>query len=86
MNAISITEPHALRLVQELARREGKSELEVIVDTVEEKLERPGQDSEIQDRKAYWLAVGRQNRLSIPPDRRTLDVDQMLYDEAGLPQ
>jgi hypothetical protein len=86
MNAISITEPSAVRLVQELARREGKSELEVIVDAVVEKLGTSRPSGEKQDRKAYWLSVGQQNRLSIPADRRTLDVDQMLYDEAGLPQ
>jgi len=85
MNAISITEPNALRLVHELARREGKSELEVIVEAVAEKLERP-QSGVVQTRKAYWLAVGRQHQLSIPPAQRTLHVDQMLYDESGLPQ
>ena len=86
MNSISITDPGVLRLVQELARLEGKSELEVIVEAVSEKLERPRDAGVAGSRKEYWLSVGRRNRHAIPPERRTVDVDSLLYDDSGLPR
>jgi antitoxin VapB len=84
--ALNIKNEEAYRLVRELADLEGKSMTTVVIEAVQEKLDRERKPQINEERMNYWLEYGKRIREATPPELLTLDPDDLLYDEYGLPK
>ena len=84
MSALKITDEATIRNILTLAQKYEKSADEITVDAVNEKLQRL--ERERQELIVHWLEVGRQNRLRNPDAPGSADIDELLYDERGLPK
>jgi antitoxin VapB len=80
--SLNIKNPETYRLVRELADSTGESMTQAVTTAVRERLERvrPGFDI---DEIMEW---NRQLNSGLPPDFWDVDVDELLYDEEGLPK
>ena len=87
MPAINIKNEAAYRLVKELAELEGKSMTTVVIEAVQEKLNRERKPQINEERMQYFLDLGRQIRQSADAEWLERDVIAELYDEeTGLPK
>lgn len=86
MHTIIIETDDAYARIQELADREGKSVATVVVEAVDEKLNRQRKPEVNEERMQYFLDLGRRIREQTPPELLDLDVDDLLYDEWGAPK
>lgn len=86
MAALNIKNEEAYRLVKELAELKGKSMTTVVIEAVQEKLDRDRKPRINEDRMNYWLEYGKRVREQTPPELRDLNVDDLLYDEWGMPK
>jgi antitoxin VapB len=86
MAALNIKSEEAYRLVRELAELEGKSMTTVVVEAVQEKLDRERKPQINEERMNYWLEYGKRIRQATPPELLTVDINDLLYDEYGLPK
>lgn len=86
MTALNIKNEEAYRLVKELAELEGKSMTTVVIEAVQEKLDRERKPKINHERMQYFLDMGRRIREQTPPELLDLDVDDLLYDEWGRPR
>jgi len=80
--SLNIKNPETYRLVRELADSTGESMTQAVTTAVRERLERvrPGFDI---DEIMEW---NRQLNSRLPPDFWDVDVNELLYDEEGLPK
>lgn len=86
MAALSIRNEEACRLIRELAELTGKSMTTVVIEAVQEKLDRERKSRVNEDRMNYWLEYGKRVREATPPELLELDPDDLLYDEYGAPK
>lgn len=87
MVALNIKNEEVVRLVKELADREGKSMTAVVQEAVQEKLDRERKPQINQERMNYWLEYGKRVRESADPEWLAKDPFEDLYDEeTGLPK
>ncbi len=87
MAALNIKNEEAYRLVKELAELEGKSMTTVVIEAVQEKLDRERKPRINEERMQYFLDLGRQIRESADPEWLERDQIAELYDEeTGLPK
>ncbi|NJD29278.1 MAG: PSK operon transcription factor [Chloroflexi bacterium] len=81
--ALNIKNEETHRLVRELAASTGESLTEAVTIAVRERLERVRSiDAEIED----VLDLVDRIRARVPPDFFDVDLDELLYDEDGLPK
>ena len=86
MTALNIKNEEAYRLVRELAERRGESMTQVIIEIAREAIEREQGRAIREDRTAYWLAKGKENRSRMTTAVNSEDIDEFLYDANGLPK
>lgn len=85
MATLNIKDPETHKLAQELARCTGESMTEAVTIALRERLERllhaakPALAERI-------LAIGRDSAARMEEPLKSLDVDELLYDEKGLPK
>jgi antitoxin VapB len=85
--SLNIKNEETHRLVRELAELTGESQTEAVTEAVRERLARVRNTTERrQERIEETLAMGREIASRMPPEWRTMDVDDYLYDENGLPK
>lgn len=76
-------EAHAL--ARELAQRTGESMTTAVIEALRERLGRLRRQSE-EEFVERVLAIGRDCAAHLPDRQRSLDPDEFLYDERGLPR
>lgn len=76
---LSIEDEKTCRMAQDLARQTGESVAEAIYRAVQERLERICRAERI-------LQIGKECAAHIEEPFKSIDVDEMLYDEKGLPK
>lgn len=87
MAALNIKNEEAYRLVKELAELQGKSMTTVVIEAVQEKLDRERKPQINEDRLKYWLDYGKRVRETADPAWLAKDPFEDLYDEeTGLPK
>jgi hypothetical protein len=89
MAAPNIKNEEVVRLVKELANREGKSMTAVVAEAVQEKLARDYKAAINEERMRYILGLVRQVREHmerVNPEWLAKDPTHELYDESGLPK
>ena len=80
---LNIKNPETERLIDELAKLEGKSKTAVVTEAVREKLSRAKGD---RDFVADILAIAEDCASRLTPEMKALDHGEYLYDERGLPR
>jgi antitoxin VapB len=87
MVTLNIKNEEAVRLVKELAELKGESMTTVVIEAVQEKLDRERKPRINEERMQYFLDLGRQIRESADPEWLERDQIAELYDEeTGLPK
>lgn len=86
MTPITIDDENAIRLVEELAALEGVSTTTVVIEAVQDRLDRKRLPAINEARMQYWLAFGSRVRTQMKPEDRDRDLTGDLYDENGLPR
>ncbi len=83
--ALNIKNPETHKLVEELARRTGETLTEAVTIAVRERLERlrRAKNSSLAER---IMAIGRDSAARLEEPLKSLDIDELLYDEKGLPK
>jgi len=82
--ALNIKHSEADRLARELARRQGRSITDVVINALEAELARERKRAPSPDLVERLLAIGR--HYSALPDRDKRSADEILgYDEHGIP-
>jgi len=81
---LNIKNPETHRLAQELAALAGESLTDAVTEAVRERLERLRRER--RGLAERLLAIGRDCAAQLPEEYRTLDHDERLYDERGLPR
>ncbi|HKD84604.1 MAG TPA: type II toxin-antitoxin system VapB family antitoxin [Terriglobales bacterium] len=81
--ALNIKNPEAHRLAEELAHRTGETMTEAVTQALRERLERirRPQKGRLAER---ILAIGRDCAAHLEEPIKSMDVDDLLYDEDGL--
>ena len=82
---LNIKNAEAERLIDLLARLEGRSKTAVVTEAVREKLERL-RESDRKGLAERILAIGRDCASRTSPEALALDHGEYLYDERGLPR
>jgi antitoxin VapB len=80
--AFIIENAEAERLIEQLARLEGRGEIEVLTDAVRERLAR------LQHRAGFVarvMEISRDCAARLSPEAKAIDHGEYLYDENGLP-
>jgi antitoxin VapB len=80
--SLNIKNPDTYRLVKELADLTGESMTTAVTEAVRERLERIRSDFRPED----ILELAREVRAHLPPGYLDADLDELLYDENGLPK
>jgi antitoxin VapB len=80
--SLNIKNPETHRLAQELADLTGQSMAAAVADALREKLERERRKG-LADR---LVAIGRDCAAHLSEDAKRLNIDELLYDENGLPK
>jgi antitoxin VapB len=85
--ALNIKNEEAVRLVKELAELKGESMTTVVIEAVQEKLDRERKPQINEERMNYWLEYGKRVRKTADPEWLAKDPFEDLYDdETGLPK
>lgn len=83
MVTLNIKNEEVVRLVKELAEREGKSMTAAVREAVEDRLARDGKARVDEERIQYWLRRGADRRAHATPEWLATNVDDLLYDVDG---
>ena len=86
MAIITIDDEDLVQRLHELARREGKSIDEVIIDLATDRLDRMSTKRFSDETRDYWTKFGDEVRSRMSPEMLALNVDDEMYDEYGLPK
>ncbi|MGI5127764.1 type II toxin-antitoxin system VapB family antitoxin [Pseudonocardia sp. CA-107938] len=85
--SLNIKNEETHRLARELAELTGESITEAVTRALKERLSRErNSEDRSKERAEAILAMGREIAARMPPEWRTMDVDEYLYDENGLPK
>jgi len=82
---MNIKNEEAYRLTKQLAKLTGESLTTAVTEAVRERLNRVRRDRDI-DLGGRLLEIGRDCAAHLKEPFRTIDHDEMLYDERGLPK
>jgi antitoxin VapB len=83
--ALNIKNPEAHKLAEELARRTGENMTEAVTQALRERLERV-RSSQRLGLAERLLAIGRDCAARMKEPYKSIDIDELLYDEKGLPK
>jgi len=83
--ALNIKNPETHKLAEELALQTGETLTEAVTTAVRERLERVRghRKSSLAER---IMAIGRDSAARLEEPLKSLDIDELLYDEKGLPK
>lgn len=85
--SLNIKNPEVHELAKELAELTGENLTEAIRVALKERLARERNTPErIAERSRVIMAMGAEIASRLPPEFLTMDVDDYLYDEHGLPK
>ena len=84
--SLNLKSDEAHRLARELADRTGESMTQAVVTALRERLERLDRNSDETSRVERILAIARAYSAGLTDEERSIDYDNLLYDEAGLPR
>jgi antitoxin VapB len=85
--SLNIKNPEAHELAKELAELTGESMTDAVVVALRERLRRVrNSDEHVHARKEAILAMGREIASRMSEETRTMDINEYLYDERGLPR
>ena len=85
--ALHIEAPETIRLIRELARRTGQREERVVDTAVRERLARLRTPEEEAERRARVYAIVEELQTSFKEHpEAAVNLEELLYDEAGLPK
>ncbi len=81
--ALNIKNPETYKLAEELVRRTGENMTEAVTQALRERLERirHPQKARLAER---ILAIGRDCAAHLEEPFKSMDIDELLYDEKGL--
>ena len=84
--ALNIKHPEADALAHELSSLTGESLTAVVIDALRRRRDQltRKRDKDVEKKIADLLAIGRRAAAHLP--KEGIDVDEMLYDERGLPR
>ncbi|MGA8877877.1 MAG: type II toxin-antitoxin system VapB family antitoxin [Candidatus Korobacteraceae bacterium] len=82
--ALNIKNPETHNLAKELARRTGESMTEAVTQALGERLERV-RHSQRGPRAKRLMRIARDCASRLKEPYKSIDVDELLYDEKGLP-
>jgi len=83
--SLNIKNEEAHRLAQELARLTGESMTVAVSEAIRERLERVRGRSQ-KDMAERLLEIGRECAAHLKEPYKSLDIDELLYDEKGMPK
>jgi antitoxin VapB len=83
--ALNIKNPETHKLVEELARQTGETMTEAVTTAVRERLERVRRAHK-PDLVERIMAISKDSAARLEESLKSLDVDELLYDENGLPK
>jgi antitoxin VapB len=83
--SLNIKNEKTHRLVRELARLTGQNMTAAVEQAVRERLERVRRNSR-KDTVERILQIGRECAAHLREPYKSLDIDELLYDEKGLPK
>jgi antitoxin VapB len=83
--SLNIKDEKAHRLARELARLTGESMTAAVSEAIRERLERVRGNSR-KDMAERLLDIGRDCAAHLKEPYKSMDVDELLYDEKGLPK
>ena len=83
---LNIKNPETNELARELAELTGENLTEAITIAVRERLERLRRKKNQQDLSARILAIGRDAASRMREPYKSMDPDEFLYDDRGLPK
>ena len=83
--SLNIKNEEAHRLAQELARLTGESMTVAVSEAIRERLERVRGRSK-KDLADRLLEIGRECAAHLKEPGKSLDIDELLYDEKGMPK
>jgi antitoxin VapB len=85
--SLNIKNPEVHELARELAELTGENMTEAIRIALKERLARERNTPDrVEERTRAILAMGAEIASRLPPEFLTMDVDDYLYDERGLPK
>jgi antitoxin VapB len=80
--ALNIKNERAQELAREVAEMTGESQTTAVIVALEERKER----LKIRNRREKWLAIGAENAKRYGNTFNSQSIDDLLYDESGLPK
>jgi antitoxin VapB len=84
--AMNIKSEKAHRMAQELAELTGETQTEAVTTAIQERLERIKKRKSKEGLSEKLLAIGRETAPLFPKGFKSTDIDELLYDEHGLPK
>jgi antitoxin VapB len=84
--SLNIKNPEAHALAAELARRLDTSMTEAVTIALKEKLAATQSEAVVRDRADRMLRIAHVIAERLTPEQRTMNIDEELYDEQGLPR
>lgn len=84
--ALTIKNEETRRLAQELAALTGESLTAAVTEAVRERLEKVKHDRERESLAERIMAISRRSALRFKEPWRSMNFDELLYDERGLPK
>ncbi len=85
--AMNIKSKETHRMAQELAELTGETQTEAVTIAIRERLERlQRRESRKKDSPRSCLALARETAPLFPKGFKSTDIDDLLYDEHGLPK
>jgi antitoxin VapB len=81
-NSLNLKNDEAYRLARELSERTGESMTAAVIQALRERLERLEQKSGVE----RILAIGRAYAAELTDAERSVNHDELLYNEMGLPR
>jgi antitoxin VapB len=85
MMGMNIKNKEAYRLTKQLSKLTGESLTTAVTEAVRERLNRVRREQDV-DLAERLLAIGRDCAAHLKEPFRTIDHDELLYDERGLPR
>lgn len=83
--SLNIKDEKAHRLARQLSRLTGQSMTVVVRQALEEQLDRVRGKAD-ESRVERWLAIGRDCAAHLKEPYKSMSIDELLYDENGLPK
>ncbi|HTV66446.1 MAG TPA: type II toxin-antitoxin system VapB family antitoxin [Bryocella sp.] len=83
--ALNIKNPETHKLAEELARRTGENMTEAVTQAIRERLERVRRPHK-PDLAERIMAISKDSAARLEESLKSLDIDELLYDQNGLPK